>query len=235
MTDQTARRRDSEATKANIVKVATKEFADKGYAGARVDEIAAKTHTTKRMIYYYYGDKDGLYQAVLDASYGKIRRLEQKVAHVDDDPVAALRSLAELTFDHHDRNPDFIRIVAGENILKAAHLKHAAGVARLGNPALDVLEQILDAGRAQGKFRTDVDALDVHQAISSFCFFRVANRYSWKTLFDRDLAATAGRAHQRRMLGDMIVAFLTDTTESPTESDTEPATDTAPTPATMEP
>ncbi|MEP9393683.1 TetR/AcrR family transcriptional regulator [Gordonia sp. VNK1] len=220
MTAPSARRRDAERTKADIVKVATKEFADKGYAGARVDEIAAKTHTTKRMIYYYYGDKDGLYQAVLDASYGRIRRLEQKVTHIADDPVAALRHVAELTFDHHDRNPDFIRIVAGENILRAVHLKHTSSVARLGNPALDVLTRILDAGRERGIFRTDVDALDVHLAISSFCFFRVANRYTWKTLFDRDLAATDQRDHQRKMLGDMIVAYLTDTHTHP-----DPGTD----------
>ncbi|RPA61148.1 TetR/AcrR family transcriptional regulator [Gordonia oryzae] len=211
MTETAPRRRDSERTKADIVKVATKEFADKGFAGARVDEIAAKTHTTKRMIYYYYGDKDGLYQAVLEASYGRIRRLEQKVTHIADDPVAALRHVAEITFDHHDRNPDFIRIVAGENILRASHLKHAAGVGRLGNPALDVLSRILESGREKGVFRTDVDALDVHLAISSFCFFRVANRFSWKTLFDRDLAATDQRIHQRRMIGNMIVAYLTDT------------------------
>ena len=221
--DPAPRRRDSERTRTDIVAVATKEFADKGFAGARVDEIAAKTHTTKRMIYYYYGDKEGLYQAVLEASYGRIRRLEQKIGHVDDDPVAAIRALTEITFDHHDRNPDFIRIVAGENILKGAHLKHAAAVQDLGNPAVDVLGHILAAGRTRGEFRDDVDALDVHLAISSFCFFRVANRYSWKTLFDRDLTAASNRAHQRKMLGDMIVAFLT----APTAEDSGNAAEAA--------
>ncbi|GAA1897741.1 transcriptional regulator, TetR family [Williamsia serinedens] len=203
------RRRDSDRTRADIIAVATKEFADKGFAGARVDEITAKTHTTKRMIYYYYGDKEGLYQAVLEASYGKIRSLEQKVAHIDDDPIAAVRALAEVTFDHHARNPDFIRIVAGENILKGAHIKNSTAVQSMGSPAVDVLGSILAAGRARGVFRDDVDALDVHLAISSFCFFRVANRYTWKSLFGRDLASTQARATHRTMLGDMIVAFLT--------------------------
>jgi AcrR family transcriptional regulator len=210
VTTETVRRRDSERTKANIVAVATKEFANKGYAGARVDEIAAKTHTTKRMIYYYYGDKDGLYQAVLEASYGKIRRLEQRVTESEDDPVAAIRRIAEITFDHHDRNPDFIRIVAGENILKGAHIKNATAVHELGSPAVDILGRILEIGRDRGIFRTDVDALDVHLAISSFCFFRVANRYTFKTLFGRDLTAADQRSTQRKMLGDMIVAYLTD-------------------------
>ncbi|GAB93419.1 TetR/AcrR family transcriptional regulator [Gordonia rhizosphera] len=210
MTTEAVRRRDADRTKANIVAVATKEFANKGYAGARVDEIAAKTHTTKRMIYYYYGDKDGLYQAVLEASYGKIRRLEQRVSHVEDDPVTAIRRLAEITFDHHDRNPDFIRIVAGENILKGVHIKNATSVQELGSPAVDILGRILEVGRARGLFRDDVDALDIHLVISSFCFFRVANRYTFKTLFGRDLTAADQRATQRKMLGDMVVAYLTD-------------------------
>ncbi|MFW0784071.1 TetR/AcrR family transcriptional regulator [Gordonia sp. CPCC 206044] len=215
MTTETVRRRDADRTRANIVAVATKEFANKGYAGARVDEIAAKTHTTKRMIYYYYGDKDGLYQAVLEASYGKIRRLEQRVTHIEDDPVTAIRQLAEITFDHHDRNPDFIRIVAGENILKGAHIKSTETVRELGSPALDVLGRILEVGRTRGLFRDDVDALDVHQAISSYCFFRVANRYTFKSLFDRDLTAAHQRSAQRKMLGDMIVAWLTDISAPP--------------------
>lgn len=214
MTTEAVRRRDADRTKANIVAVATKEFSDKGYAGARVDQIAAKTHTTKRMLYYYYGDKEGLYQAVLEASYGKIRRLEQRVSDIEDDPVTAVRHLAEITFDHHDRNPDFIRIVANENILKGAHLKHSAAVQNLGSPAVDILGRILDIGRTRGLFRDDVDALDVHQLISGFCVFRVANRYTFKTLFGRDLTAADHRAQQRKMLGDMLVSYLTDLPEA---------------------
>ncbi|MGV9713786.1 TetR/AcrR family transcriptional regulator [Gordonia sp. NPDC003424] len=221
MTTEAVRRRDADRTKANIVAVATKEFADKGFAGARVDEIAAKTHTTKRMLYYYYGDKEGLYQAVLEASYGKIRRLEQRVTHIEDDPVTAIRQLAEITFDHHDRNPDFIRIVANENILKGAHIKQSDAVQNLGSPAVDILGRILEVGRTRGLFRDDVDALDVHQIISSFCVFRVANRYTFKTLFGRDLTAAGHRAQQRKMLGDMLVAYLTAT--APTDATDPPA------------
>ncbi|MFW0792212.1 TetR/AcrR family transcriptional regulator [Gordonia sp. CPCC 205515] len=218
MTTEAVRRRDADRTKANIVAVATKEFSDKGFAGARVDEIAAKTHTTKRMLYYYYGDKEGLYQAVLEASYGKIRRLEQRVSHIEDDPVTAIRQLAEITFDHHDRNPDFIRIVANENILKGAHIKNSAAVQNLGSPAVDILGRILEVGRTRGLFRDDVDALDVHQLISSFCVFRVANRYTFKTLFGRDLTAADHRAQQRKMLGDMVVAYLTADPAAPADS-----------------
>ena len=70
------RRRNSDRTRGDILEVATKEFADKGYAGARVDVIAERTHATKRMIYYYFTDKEGLYQAVLEKAYGEIRSQE---------------------------------------------------------------------------------------------------------------------------------------------------------------
>ncbi|GAA4399953.1 TetR/AcrR family transcriptional regulator [Tsukamurella soli] len=209
VTDATVRKRDSERTRRDIIDIATKEFADKGYAGARVDEIAERTHTTKRMLYYYFGDKDGLYRAVLEHSYGRIRAQERRARIDESDPVTAVRQIAEITFDHHDRNPDFIRIVAGENILKGAHMNHADQVAGMGSPALDVLRPIVERGREQGVFRDDIDALDVHQAISSYCFFRVANRYTWKSLFGQNLTAPDERARQRRILGDMIVALLT--------------------------
>src|SRR6185295_17030755 len=103
------RRRDAERTRGEILDVATHEFAERGYAGARVDEIAAQTRTTKRMIYYYFGGKEQLYVAVLEAAYSRIRSAERE-AEVDHlEPRAAIRRLAELTFDHHEANPDFIR------------------------------------------------------------------------------------------------------------------------------
>ena len=113
------RQRDAERTRAEILDVAIKEFADRGYAGARVDEIADKTSTTKRMIYYYFGGKEQLYVAVLERSYKRIRRLEQQLDVEHLDPVQAVRELAGLTFDHHEAHPEFIRLVSIENIHRA--------------------------------------------------------------------------------------------------------------------
>src|ERR1044072_8432215 len=113
------RRRDAERTRADILAVATEEFAQNGYAGARVDEIAAKTRTTKRMIYYYFGGKEQLYVAVLERAYTVIRELEQRLDVEHLEPAEAIRQLAELTFDHHEAHPDFIRLVSIENIHRA--------------------------------------------------------------------------------------------------------------------
>jgi AcrR family transcriptional regulator len=204
------RRRDADRTKRDILEVATREFADQGYAGARVDEIAARTRTTKRMIYYYFGGKEQLYIAVLEAAYRRIRAVERE-ADVDHlDPVAAVRRIAELTFDHHEANPDFIRLVSIENVHRAEHLEKFSGFGRLNSPAIEVISGILERGRAEGLFRADVDAVDLHMLISSFCFFRVANRHTFGTIFRRDPLDPGRRAHYRAMVGDMVVAYLTE-------------------------
>jgi AcrR family transcriptional regulator len=203
------RARDADRTRAEILDVATVVFADQGYSGARVDEIAARTRTTKRMLYYYFGSKEGLYLAVLERAYTGIRALEQQVDVEHLAPAEALRQVAEITFDHHEAHPDFIRLVAIENIHRAEHLARSAVLDRLASPALEVLTGILERGRAAGVFRADVDALDVHMVISSFCVFRIANRHTWKTIFRRDMLDPARRVRYRRLLGDLVLEYLT--------------------------
>jgi AcrR family transcriptional regulator len=201
--------RDAERTRAEIIEVATHEFADQGYDGARVDEIAAKTRTTKRMIYYYFGGKEGLFLAVLEQAYQHIRSLEQQLDVDHLEPIEALRQLAELTFDHHESHQDFVRLVAIENVHYAEHLLRSKSREVLAAPALDVLTRIMERGRAAGLFRDDLDALDVHMIISAFCVFRGANRYTFRAIFDRDLLDPKLRTHLRRMLGDLVVAHVT--------------------------
>ncbi|MDX3061399.1 TetR/AcrR family transcriptional regulator [Streptomyces sp. ND04-05B] len=203
------RTRDAARTRAEILAVATREFARLGYAGARVDEIAARTRTTKRMIYYYFGGKEQLFTAVLERAYSRIREAEQLLDVEHLDPVAAVRRLAELTFDHHEAHPDFIRLVSIENIHEAEHIAASAELSRISSPAINVLTRILDTGRESGLFTADVDAVDLHAMISSFCFFQIANRHTFGALFGRDLVAAGQREHYRTMLGDMIIAYLT--------------------------
>jgi AcrR family transcriptional regulator len=202
------RRRDAERTRAEIIEVATGEFAQHGYSGARVDEIANRTRTTKRMIYYYFGGKEQLYLAVLERAYAEIRLAERTVDVDHLDPVAAVRRLAEVTFDHHEAHPAFIQLVGVENAQQAKHMAHVARLVDLNSSAVAVLHRVLERGRADGVFRADVDALDVHMMISSFCFFRVANRHTFGALFDRDLLDPDRRTHYRTMLGDLVTGYL---------------------------
>ena len=201
--------RDPERTRAELLDVATEVFAESGYSGARVDEIAERTRTTKRMIYYYFGGKEGLYLAVLDRAYRGIRQAEQKLRVDHADPIEAIRRLAEVTFDHHIDNDDFIRLVSIENIHRGHFIRRLTDLPQLSAPATSLLDDILADGRTAGLFRTDVSALDVHLVISSYCVFQVANRYTFGYLFDLDLTETSNRAHLRRMIGDVVVGWLT--------------------------
>ncbi|MFD5514706.1 TetR/AcrR family transcriptional regulator [Streptomyces sp. NPDC127066] len=202
---------DADRTRREILAAARAEFAEAGYAGARMDEITARTRTSKRMIYYYFGSKEGLFTAVLEEAYREIRQQEQLLDADEQDPVEAMRRLAELTFDHHEAHPDFVRLVSIENVHRGRHLARSRHLRDLRTPALTVIEGILRRGRESGRITADVDAVGMHAFISSFCVFPVANRHTFAALFDCDLLAPVHRDRLRAMLGDMVVTYLTGT------------------------
>jgi quinate/shikimate dehydrogenase (NAD+) len=202
------RKNDPERTRRDIIAVATEEFASHGYSGARVDAIAARTRTSKRMIYYYFGGKEPLYLAVLEEAYRSIRNLESNLDVGKYGARDALRRLVEATFDHDEQNPNFIRLVSIENIHRGRHMKRSAPLRALNSTIIATLRLILERGRKEGVFRRDVDAIDLHLAISSYCFFRVANRYTFGTLFDRDLNNPRVRNRNKQQIGDMVLAYL---------------------------
>jgi AcrR family transcriptional regulator len=204
----TERRRDAERTRQEILDVAAREFADRGFAGGRVDEIAEQTRTTKRMIYYYYGSKEQLFVAVLERAYAQIRAAEQTIDVDHLAPTDAIRRLAELTFDHQESHPDFSRLVAIENIHRAQHIAGREDIAGVNSPAIELIERILERGYADGSFTRTIDAVDLHMMISAFCIFRMANRHTFGAIFDRDLVSPELRDRYREMLGDMVVDYL---------------------------
>jgi AcrR family transcriptional regulator len=202
------RTNDPERTKADIIEVATQEFATNGLSGARVDEIAERMRTSKRMIYYYFGDKQGLYAAVLENAYSKVRTIESKLSLADLEPEEALRRLIEQTFENDDANEDFIRLVAIENIHRGAHLERAAAMRKINVGIIRVIDDILQKGRAAGIFRSDLDAIDVHLAMSAFCFFRVSNKHTFGKIFQVDLSKRSLRAKHKRMIVDAILRLV---------------------------
>jgi TetR/AcrR family transcriptional regulator len=209
------RLRDPERTRLEILAVATQEFSDRGFAGARVDEIANQTRTTKRMIYYYFGSKERLYVATLERAYEAIRVIEENIDVENLDPVTAIRQLAELTFDRHEANPNFSRLVSHENVQQARFVTAASGFPGLERPGIKMLEQVLERGRADGVFQREIDALDVHMLISSFCFFRINNRYTFAANFGRNLVEPSRRTTYRQMIGDVVVDYLTNPPSKP--------------------
>ena len=202
------RTNDPEGTRRDILEIARQEFSQNGLSGARIDVIAERTRTSKHMIYYYYGSKEGLYQAVLERAYTGIREREGELDLEGLGPREALRRLVEVTFDYDQTHPDFVSLVSMENLHRAQYLESST-IRDINAVIIRRLEQILAQGVRLGLFRADRDAIDVHMAISSLCFFRVANRYTFKALFKRDLLSPRVRAHHKRMIGDAIVGMLT--------------------------
>ena len=202
------RTNDPERTMADILEVATREFADKGLAGARIDVIAEAMRTSKRMIYYYFGSKEGLYVAVLEHAYGRMREIESGL-HLDDlAPEDALRRLVGFTVDYQLAHPDFIRLVMTENIHRGQYLQQSKAIQQLNVPAIDGLTRVLRRGQAAGVFRSGIDAVDLHQSISALSVFNVANRHTFSLIFQRDLESPAAIAARRDSIIEMVVRFV---------------------------
>ncbi|HEY8611818.1 MAG TPA: TetR/AcrR family transcriptional regulator [Roseomonas sp.] len=203
-----ARQRDPEQTRREILDVATAAFAQKGLAGARVDEIAARTRTTKRMIYYYFGSKEGLYGAVIERAYGGIRDAERDLQLDALPPLQAMCRLVESTFDYHHANPAFVRLVSVENIEEARHVHASATIARRNAEVVATMGHLLERGAREGCFRAGIDPLDLHILINGVSFHRVSNRHTLQAIFGRDLRDAAVARAQREMLVQAVLAFL---------------------------
>jgi AcrR family transcriptional regulator len=204
----TPRGYDAERSMADILQVATREFADKGLAGARVDAIAAATATSKRMIYYHFGSKEGLYLAVLEAAYARIRAIEAELQLEDLAPEDALRKLVAFTFDYQQDNEDFIRLVMNENMHRGEYLAQSKTIHDLNVPAIDAVRSVYERGVRARVFRRGVDPVDLHMSISALCFFNVANRHTFSLIFRRDLGTPAALRERRDSIVEMIVRFV---------------------------
>lgn len=201
-------KRDPEGVRRDILSVAMDEFSQNGLSGARIDEIAARTRTSKRMIYYYFGDKEGLYQNVLEQAYGKVRGGESDLELDELEPVAALEKLCRFTFEHHSRNPAFIRMVMIENIHHGRHMQHSSTISNLNRPAIEALEKVLKRGQASGVFRTNINPLELHWQISALSFFNVSNAATFSFLFGDALFRPEGQETLSRHVADMVLRYV---------------------------
>jgi AcrR family transcriptional regulator len=203
-----ARSNDADETRNNILDVAAREFADKGLAGARIDEIAEKTASSKRMIYYYFGGKDELYRAVLEQAYVNIRQTEAERSFEMLPAADALKAQIEHTFDYHANHPEFVRLVMNENIHHGAHIGHVSGLRERNKSVIASLQAIVDKGVAEGTFRDGIDPVDLHMSISALCFYNVSNRYTFSANFGIDLSAAKAVKKRRAQVSEIILAWV---------------------------
>jgi AcrR family transcriptional regulator len=207
-TPRKPRKHNPEKTRDDILQAAVAEFVAQGLSGARVDAIAERTHTSKRMIYYYFNSKEQLYTEVLEKLYGDIRHTESSLELDVLAPEEAVRRLVEFTFDHHDRNVDFVRIVCIENIHNGANVKQSPAIRALSQHILHALDETLRRGEQDGVFRKGVEAVDLHMLISSFCFYRVSNRHTFSEIFQIDLDDQAVKERQKALICDAVMRYL---------------------------
>ena len=202
------RTQDPEGTKQDILAIASEEFAANGLAGARIDEIAARTKSSKRMIYYYFGDKEGLYLSALERAYRQVREGEARLDVEGLPPVDALARLVGFTFDHHHQHEFFIRMVMIENIHRGEYLERSRTIRQLNVAAIARIAGIYERGVAAAVFRPGLDPLELHWQISALCFFNVSNRATFSRLFGRDFGSRKMQAALRRNAVDTMLRFV---------------------------
>lgn len=201
-------KQDPEAVKADILKVAVEQFASLGLTGARMDEIAKQTATSKRMLYYYFGDKEGLYRAALESEYRRVRTGEWALDLKGLDPVSAIQKLVGYTFDFHRENPNFVRLIAIENIHNGAYLEHSEVIRGLNQRAVDKVEEIYQQGVGAGLFREGLSSLQLHWAISAMCFYNVANKHTFVLGFGAAIHSQDGQAALRSNVAESVVRSM---------------------------
>lgn len=206
--DSTVTRRNAARTRADLLSVAAEEFARRGFFGARVDEIAGRSRTTKRMIYYYFTDKRGLYTAVLEKAYADVRAAEQALDLSALSPTEAMKSLIRHTLEYHEGNPTLARLVATENRLCAQNLKAMNRQTALNLPIITLIDEILDRGIADGEFALRPDALELHLLMSGLAVFRITNAPTVEASFAVDIRSPEHLEALIRTVQSMVLAWL---------------------------
>jgi AcrR family transcriptional regulator len=195
-------------TREAILAAAQDEFAAKGLSGARVNTISSRAGANKRLIYYYFGSKDGLYLAVLERVYEGLRGEERKLNLDHLEPETAMRRLIEFNFDYCRKHPELISLINNENLHRAKHLKKSTKVRELHSPFVRMIDEILRRGVAKGVFRKGLDAVDVYITLAAIGYFYLSNNWTLSAIFARDLSGPAACARRKRHNIDMMLNAL---------------------------
>jgi len=198
-----------QANRARILAAAIDEFAARGFKGASMDAIAARTDTTRALINYYFGSKEKLYIAVLEQVYAEIREAEGSLDLDHLEPADAIRRIVEFTYNYYLEHEGFVRLVVAENQARGRHLKKSKAMRTLNRPIIERLTRVIERGQAARLFRRDADPVEVHKSIAALGMFNVTNQYTFGGIFQRDMGAKGDVARRRTMVADLILSYLT--------------------------
>jgi len=197
-----------EANRARILAAAIAEFSSRGYKGASMDAIAARTNTTRALINYYFGSKERLYLAVLERVYAEIREAEKDLELDHLSPADAIRRIVEFTYDYYVEHEYFVRLVVAENQARGRHMNRFPSLRAVNRPIVVMLGAVIARGQADGEFRADVDPIDAHMAIAALGMFNVTNQFTFGAIFQRAMGAKGDLGRRRRMVADMVLSWL---------------------------
>lgn len=202
------RPRNAEMTRAKILEAAIEEFSLRGLPDARTEDIAARCKVNKRMVYYYFETKEGLYLAALESAYANLAKLEHAIEVEHLDPSAAIAALVNLKIDYYIENPHFISFLNMENLYRARHLKRSKKLAEFKTPLTQVISRILERGEAQGTFRRGIDPVDLYISICALGFMYFSNQHTLGVIFERDLMTEESIQKRRQTILDQVLSYL---------------------------
>ena len=203
-----SQRRDPARNRARILKAAVAEVARYGLGGARVDRIAARAGANKRMLYYYFGNKDDLFLAVLEDSYARIRSAERALHLTDVDPREAMRRLVAFTWNYYLLHPEFLTLLNSENLHRARHVRRSRNIVAMHSPFVAMIKQVLDRGARAGEFRRGVDPVQLYISIAGLGYFYLSNRHTLSMIFERDLLAPKSKAERLKHMTGLVLGYL---------------------------
>lgn len=200
--------RNADATRAKILQAALDEFGERGLEAASTDDIARRSGVNKRMIYYYFKSKDGLYLAALETVFADLVARERQIQIEHLDPPAAIEAMINLKIDYYLENPHFVSLLSMENFYKAHHLRRSGKLKMFKTPLTDVISRILDRGQANGYFRRGIEPVDFYVSLCALCIMHFSNQHTLGVIFGRDMMSPANIKRRRRTVIDFVLSYL---------------------------
>ena len=202
------RSRDADRSQQAILRAARDEFAAHGLGGARVDRIAERAAVNKRLIYYYFANKDSLFVAVLEDAYRQIRDAEKQLHLADLAPSDAVRRLTEFTWNYYLAHPEFLTLLNSENLHRGRHLEQSRRAREMNSPLVQTLGEILERGRTAGVFRGGIDPVQLYISIAGLSYFYLSNNHTLSAIFGRNLMSPKARSERLSHICDVILGYV---------------------------
>lgn len=198
----------AQATRDSILKAAIKVFAKSGYSGGRVEQISKAAKSYDRMIYYYFGSKEGLFIAALEEIYRRFNEAESELSLSMEDPVEDLKRVVNFIWEYYRKHPEFIALLNAENLHQGQHISKSLRAKEYSSAAISVLAQVLKAGADKGVFRHDIAARDIYLLMASLGYFYLSNRYTLSAFLGEDLQSPAALAHWGSFTTETVLRTL---------------------------